>query len=105
MVKVTRLNGQEVYINADLILFLEKSPDTVLTLENGKKIMVKNPSPRWWTASWSSRRGACRFSPLNSQGIDEGLPWDGRRSLAVLRGFSPRFIGETKGCFIPDGTI
>lgn len=45
MVKVTRLNGQEVYINADLILFLEKSPDTVLTLENGKKIMVQEPIP------------------------------------------------------------
>jgi len=45
VVKVTRLNGQEVYINADLILFLEKSPDTVLTLENGKKIMVQEPIP------------------------------------------------------------
>jgi flagellar protein FlbD len=45
MVKVTRLNGQEVYVNADLILFLEKSPDTVLTLQNGKKIMVQEPIP------------------------------------------------------------
>lgn len=41
MIQVTRLNGQEVYINADLILFLEKSPDTVLTLQNGKKVMVR----------------------------------------------------------------
>jgi flagellar protein FlbD len=41
MIQVTRLNGQEVYVNADLILFLEKSPDTVLTLESGKKVMIK----------------------------------------------------------------
>lgn len=45
MIQVTRLNGQEVYVNADHILFLEKSPDTVLTLQNGKKVMVKESIP------------------------------------------------------------
>jgi flagellar protein FlbD len=46
MVPVTRLNGQEVYVNADLILFLEKSPETILTLQNGKKITVKESIPQ-----------------------------------------------------------
>jgi len=46
MILVTRLNGQEVYINADLILFLESSPETILTLENGKKITVKESIPQ-----------------------------------------------------------
>lgn len=46
MIPVTRLNGQEVYINADLILFLESSPETILTLENGKKITVKETIPQ-----------------------------------------------------------
>ncbi len=41
MIPVTRLNGQEVYVNADLVLFLESSPETILTLENGKKVTVK----------------------------------------------------------------
>jgi flagellar protein FlbD len=41
MILVTRLNGQEIYVNADLILFLESSPETILTLQNGKKITVK----------------------------------------------------------------
>ncbi len=41
MIPVTRLNGQEVYVNADLILFLERSPETILTLQNGKKVTVK----------------------------------------------------------------
>jgi flagellar protein FlbD len=41
MIKVTRLNGQEIVINADLIEFLESSPDTIIALTTGKKIMVK----------------------------------------------------------------
>jgi flagellar protein FlbD len=46
MIPVTRLNGQEVYVNADLILFLESSPETILTLENGKKMTVKESIPQ-----------------------------------------------------------
>lgn len=46
MIPVTRLNGQEVYVNADLVLFLESSPETILTLENGKKITVKETIPQ-----------------------------------------------------------
>jgi flagellar protein FlbD len=45
MIPVTRLNGQEVYVNADMILFLESSPETILTLENGKKVTVKETIP------------------------------------------------------------
>jgi flagellar protein FlbD len=46
MILVTRLNGQEVYVNADLILFLESSPETILTLQNGKKVTVKESIPQ-----------------------------------------------------------
>ena len=46
MVPVTRLNGQQVYVNADLILFLESSPETILTLQNGKKLTVKETIPQ-----------------------------------------------------------
>ena len=46
MIPVTRLNGQEVYVNADLVLFLESSPETILTLQNGKKITVKDSIPQ-----------------------------------------------------------
>jgi flagellar protein FlbD len=41
MVKVTRLNDTQVVINADLIEFVEEIPDTIISLTNGKKIMVK----------------------------------------------------------------
>ena len=43
MIQVTRYGGEEqsFYVNADLILFLEATPETVLTLSDGKKIRVK----------------------------------------------------------------
>lgn len=41
MIYVTRLNGGEFIINADLIEFVEKTPDTVISLTTGKKIVVK----------------------------------------------------------------
>ena len=40
MIKVTRLNKQEYYINSDLIETIESTPDTVITLLNGKKSIV-----------------------------------------------------------------
>ena len=41
MIKVTRLNGKEFVINAELIQFLEETPDTVITLVNHEKVVVK----------------------------------------------------------------
>jgi flagellar protein FlbD len=41
MIFVTRLDGREVVINVDLIITIEKTPDTVLTLTTGDRIMVR----------------------------------------------------------------
>jgi flagellar protein FlbD len=41
MICLTRLAGSEVVINADLIVTVEKTPDTVITLTTGDRIMVK----------------------------------------------------------------
>lgn len=44
MIMVTRLNDKVFYINSDLIETLESTPDTVITLTNGKKVVIKeNP--------------------------------------------------------------
>lgn len=40
MIKVSRLNGKEFYINCDLIEFIEETPDTVITMTTGKKIVA-----------------------------------------------------------------
>lgn len=42
MIKVTRLNGLDIVINADLIEFIESTPDTVLTLSTGTKFLLKD---------------------------------------------------------------
>jgi len=41
MIKVTRLNGtEEFYVNENKIEFIEETPDTVISLESGKKVVV-----------------------------------------------------------------
>jgi len=44
MIKVTRLNHHPFVLNADLIKFLEETPDTVITLVNGDKVVVEEPA-------------------------------------------------------------
>jgi len=40
MIQVTRLNGKQYIINADLIRELEATPDTIITLVSGDKLLV-----------------------------------------------------------------
>jgi flagellar protein FlbD len=41
MIEVTRLNDTRLIVNADMIERVEESPDTVITLTSGSKIIVK----------------------------------------------------------------
>jgi flagellar protein FlbD len=41
MIQLTRLNGIPIVLNSDLIKTAEASPDTMLTLINGEKIIVR----------------------------------------------------------------
>ena len=43
MIKLTRINESELVINAEMIVFVEAIPDTMITLSSGKKIMVSEP--------------------------------------------------------------
>jgi flagellar protein FlbD len=40
MIELTRLHGQKITINVDLIEFVEETPDTMITTTSGKKIMI-----------------------------------------------------------------
>ncbi len=40
MITVTRLNNTPIVVNPDLIVFIEETPDTIITLSNGEKITV-----------------------------------------------------------------
>ena len=41
MIELTRLNGNPILLNSDLIKMAEASPDTMLTLINGEKVIVR----------------------------------------------------------------
>jgi flagellar protein FlbD len=41
MIPLTRLNGSPIYLNCDLIKYAEASPDTMLTLIHGEKMVVR----------------------------------------------------------------
>jgi flagellar protein FlbD len=43
MIQLTRLNGIAIVLNSDLIKTAEASPDTMLTLINGEKLIVREP--------------------------------------------------------------
>jgi flagellar protein FlbD len=40
MIRLTRLDGSEIYLNEDLIEIIEETPDTHLTLTNGNRYLV-----------------------------------------------------------------
>ena len=41
MIPITLLNDHTTFVNAELIEFVESTPDTLITLTTGKKLMVK----------------------------------------------------------------
>jgi flagellar protein FlbD len=43
MIQLTRLNGNPFYVNIDLIKWAEAAPDTMLSLTNGEKVVVREP--------------------------------------------------------------
>lgn len=40
MLLLTRLNGEHLTVNATMIELVERTPDTVITLVSGRKLMV-----------------------------------------------------------------
>ncbi len=44
MIRLTKLDGTEITVNAEEIETLETSHDTVLTFRSGRKLMVKERS-------------------------------------------------------------
>ena len=44
MINLSRLNGEKLMINIDLIELVEETPDTIITLTTGRKILVRESS-------------------------------------------------------------
>jgi flagellar protein FlbD len=41
VVKLTRLDRRELVVNADLVEFIEATPETIISMTTGKKVVVK----------------------------------------------------------------
>ena len=41
MIEVTKLNGTKIFINEALIEIVEETPDTVITMTTGRKLIIK----------------------------------------------------------------
>jgi len=70
MIELTRLNGAQIVLNSDLIKTAESSPDTMLTLINGEKLIVRETCAevserclRTGRACWPQWPGAPRRGP------------------------------------------
>jgi len=60
MIQVTRLNGTSLYVNAEMIQYVEATPDTVITLMDGKKLVVTESPHEIADAVIQYRRQLCQ---------------------------------------------
>ncbi|MGA3349516.1 MAG: flagellar FlbD family protein [Candidatus Sulfotelmatobacter sp.] len=67
MIRLTRLNNQALMVNSDLVKFVEQSPDTVITLTMGEKIVVRESAEEVLARVIEFRRSVL-------QGLS--YPWD-----------------------------
>ena len=64
MITVTRLDGTELVVNAELIELVEATPDTHLTLTDGRKLLVQEEPAEVVARVISYRRAA--YGPLRA---------------------------------------
>ncbi|MEN6521602.1 MAG: flagellar FlbD family protein [Armatimonadota bacterium] len=43
MIELSLINGTRITLNSDLIEFIEATPDTIISLSTGKKMIVREP--------------------------------------------------------------
>jgi flagellar protein FlbD len=84
VIQLTRLNNKPLAVNSDLIKFIEKAPDTVLTLLNDEKVLVRESMEevidriiafrRTIIAGLSSAGGDVNFAAGAPHGVRSGAP-------------------------------
>lgn len=85
MITLTKLNGKPFVLNAELIRTIEESPDTVITLQSGEHIIVKEPMR-------DVVRLSIEYGRLLRQGLGAGRFSD-RVTIARARGNEPAGAG------------
>jgi flagellar protein FlbD len=63
MIKVTRFNQSELIVNAEMIEFIEETPDTIITLLTGRKVLVRESADELVQRVLAYRQKAGAFVP------------------------------------------
>ena len=74
MIQLTRLNNHPLVVNSDLIKFVEQAPDTVITLVNGDKIVVRETAQDVLERVVQFRRSVLQGIMLCSDNNGSALP-------------------------------
>jgi flagellar protein FlbD len=74
MIQLTRLNNHSLVVNSDLIKFVEQAPDTVITLVNGDKIVVRESAQDVLDRVVQFRRSVMQGFMLCSDNNGSALP-------------------------------
>ena len=78
MIELTRFSGAAMVLSADLIETVEATPDTVITLTSGRKLLVKEPVDEVVRRVIEFRRGlARRRGPCRGGGTAGGRKGEG----------------------------
>lgn len=73
MIELSRMNGDAFVLNADLIKTIESTPDTVLTLVSGERLMVREAISQICDRIESYRRRL--FQPSALPNSERGQRW------------------------------
>ena len=92
MIFLTRFDGSEFVVNSDLIVTVEKIPDTVVTLTTGDRLMVRETVEQIVERAAAFRQRVLQGPGVraDSQDISEGLV----ASVAAIRGSGPNQSGR-----------
>lgn len=66
MIKLTRLNGEEFVLNAELIRYVERLPDTYVTVAPNERIVVRESLDEVVRRVIAYQRSLRAFAPLAS---------------------------------------
>ena len=93
MIILTRLGGHQVAVNPDLIERAEPTPDTVLTMFDGRKIVVAESVDEVVSAvrSWRASVAAEAFGLTHSGGDAVEDPADADMRVARSRSMHPAY--------------
>ena len=80
MIPVTRLDGSTMIVNDDQIAWIERHPDTVISMMNGEKLLVKETPDELVDRARHFRRSLAAHGGLRVAEPLHGRPSDVMRS-------------------------